>query len=118
MKIALVDIRRAYNPDGSPKPLHQVPDDVAFAIAGVDVDNLVDKGRRTRRSVSKRIRFCDRMRALELLGKHLRLFTDKMEFTGNNPNPPDLSGLTKEQLVRLAELDVEGAWKKIQPTKA
>lgn len=48
---------------------------------------------------------CDKVRALELLGKHLGMFTDKVEVNGNmNVNNP-FEGLTKEQLLKLAGED-------------
>lgn len=43
---------------------------------------------------------CDKVRALELLGRHLGMFKDKIEVNGNINNPYE--GLTKEQLIALA----------------
>lgn len=45
----------------------------------------------------------DKVRALELLGKHLGMFKDKVEVTGNINNPYE--GLTKEQLLKIASED-------------
>lgn len=42
----------------------------------------------------------DKVKALELLGKHLGIFKDKVEVSGNINNP--FEGLTTEQLLRLA----------------
>lgn len=41
----------------------------------------------------------DKIRALELLGKHLGMFTDKVEVTGEVNNP--MAGLTTEELKKL-----------------
>ena len=41
----------------------------------------------------------DKIRALELLGKHLGLFTEKVEVTGSVNNP--MEGLTTEELKKL-----------------
>jgi len=42
----------------------------------------------------------DKVKALELLGKHLGMFTDKVELSGNVNNP--FAGLSVEELKRLA----------------
>jgi phage terminase small subunit len=80
-RIALTDISMAFNEDGSLKPLHKMPEDVRRAIAGVDVDELFEGQGRDRERVgeTKKIRFWDKNRALELLGKHLKLYTDRVE---------------------------------------
>ncbi len=44
---------------------------------------------------------CDKVKALELLGKHLGMFKDKVEVNGNINNPYE--GLTTEQLRKLAD---------------
>ena len=36
-------------------------------------------------SVEREIRMCDKLKALELLGKHLGMFTDKVNVSGNVP---------------------------------
>lgn len=43
----------------------------------------------------------DKVRALELLGKHLGMFQDKVEVTGEINNP--MAGLTTEELKKLIE---------------
>lgn len=42
---------------------------------------------------------CDKVKALELLGKHLGMFKDKLEVTGNINNPYE--GLTTEDLKKM-----------------
>ncbi|MBE6070703.1 MAG: terminase small subunit [Clostridium butyricum] len=46
------------------------------------------------------IETCDKVKALELLGKHLGMFKDKLELSGNINNPYE--GLTTEQLLKIA----------------
>ncbi|MEA4831583.1 MAG: terminase small subunit [Oscillospiraceae bacterium] len=43
---------------------------------------------------------CDKVRALELIGKHLGMFKDKVELSGQIDNNP-YEGLTTEQLLKL-----------------
>lgn len=47
------------------------------------------------------VRPYDKVRALELLGKHLGMFKDKMEVSGEVNNP--MAGLTTEELKKLAD---------------
>lgn len=44
---------------------------------------------------------CDKVRALELLGRHLGMFKDKVEVSGNINNPYE--GLTTEELKKLVK---------------
>ena len=37
--------------------------------------------------VTRKVKFWDKPRALELLGKYLKMFTDKFEHTGKNGGP-------------------------------
>lgn len=48
---------------------------------------------------------CDKVRALELLGKHLGMFKDKLEVTGDMKVNNPFEGLTKEQLLKIASED-------------
>lgn len=72
--------------------------DQAAAVQEVTVDTYMDGHGDEAREV-KRIRFklADKRGSLELLGKHLKLFTDKHEI-----QLPPLEDLTNEQLSQLA----------------
>lgn len=70
-----------------------------------DTDNLPEDKRKAIAAIKQTkygiaIESCDKVRALELLGKHLGMFKDKVEVTGNINNPYE--GLTKEQLLKIA----------------
>lgn len=60
-------------------------DDVTVkALKGCDVEKLFKhfgKGQAEESGTITKIRFADRLEALELLGRHLKLFTDKLEIT-------------------------------------
>lgn len=45
------------------------------------------------------VKACDKVKALELIGKHLGMFKDKVELSGDVNNPYE--GLTTEQLLKL-----------------
>lgn len=98
-RIASADIAQAYNEDGSLKPIHEIPEDVRRAISGVDVEELFEGRGQNREHVGqvKKLRFWDKLRANELLGKHLTLFADRIENL-----TVDLDKLSNEQLEALA----------------
>ena len=89
MLIASFDPADAFAEDGSILPLREMPADFRRAIDSLDVTELFEgKGQdRSPTGHAKRLRFADKLKALELLGKHLRLFTDKVELTGQNGAP-------------------------------
>jgi len=88
-KIAFLDIRGAFTEQGMLKDLSDIPEDIAHAMAGIEVMELYDGRGNDREKIgyTKKIKLCDKVRALELLGKHLKMFTDKIEHSGNPDDP-------------------------------
>lgn len=91
LRLALTDIGKAYDVNGELLPLHQMPEETRRAIAGIERSSHTDQEGNTRETV--KVKFWDKTRGLELLGKHLKLFTEKVEHSGT---------LTLEQLVLAA----------------
>jgi phage terminase small subunit len=79
LRLARVDIAGAYDEKGQLKPIHEIPEDIRRAIAGVDVEQLFEGRGKDRVQIGNlvKVRFWDKVRGLELLGKHLRLFDEK-----------------------------------------
>jgi phage terminase small subunit len=92
LRIATVDLAEAYDEAGNLKPIQEIPKDVRRAIAGIKVFEEFDGFGKDRVKVGevREVKFWDKPRSLELLGKHLKLFTDVVEHQGK---------LTLEQLV-------------------
>lgn len=85
--IAFADIGDAFGTDGQLLPLHEMPEEVRRALSGIDVDELFE-GRgddREQIGVTKKIRTWEKTKALELLGKFLKMWTDKVEVSDNRP---------------------------------
>jgi phage terminase small subunit len=88
---ATIDIADAYDENGNLKPISEMPEPLRLAIISVETEELFD-GRgddREHIGTAKTIKIQDRLRALELLGKHLKMFTDVHEI-------PGLEGLAEE----------------------
>jgi phage terminase small subunit len=75
-KIAFFDIRKLFDETGSLIPIHKLEEDAAAAIASLDV---VTKMNGEHSVCIVKIKLWDKNAALEKLGKHLKLFTDKLE---------------------------------------
>jgi phage terminase small subunit len=68
----------------------EIPEDSQAAIAGIKQGaNGIE------------VKLNDKVKALELLGRHLGMFSDKLEVTGDMNNP--FAGLTTEELKKLIQ---------------
>lgn len=79
-KLAFSDIRKFYKEDGSLKKIHELDDDSAAALAGVEVDELWEGFGEDRKQVgvTKKIKRWDPNKALESLARHLGMFKDSI----------------------------------------
>ncbi len=70
-------------------PTDKLPEDKRKAVAGIKEGKY-----------GIEVASCDKVKALELLGRHLGMFKDKVEVSGQINNP--FEGLTTEQLLKMA----------------
>ena len=80
-KLAFSDIRDLFRPDGSLIPPHELDADIAAAVVSMEYEELTAGEGESKRVIGRRIKLklADKTRNLELLGKHLKLFVDKVE---------------------------------------
>jgi phage terminase small subunit len=79
--MASVDVREAYDENGALLPLHEMSPDVRKMIASVEAEEIF-AGRGEERTVVgtlRKVKFWPKDKALELLGRHLRMFVDRVE---------------------------------------
>jgi hypothetical protein len=91
--IAFVDLRQAFDELGRLKPLSELPQPVAAALAGMETYEVFEKdsdGAKVLAGQTRKVKFSDKLKAMELLGKQLKMFVDRHEVTQQ---------LTLEQLV-------------------
>lgn len=84
-KLAFADVRRVFTKDGALKSIRSMPKDVSATIASVEVEELFEGRGENREHVGSvhKLKQWDKLKALELLGKNLKLWTDKVDVSGN-----------------------------------
>ena len=75
-RIAFFDPRKLLNPDGSPKPINELDDDTAAALAGLDITEEFEGSGADRvfTGYTKKFKLADKNSALEKLAKHLGMY--------------------------------------------
>ena len=82
-KLGFADIRRVFNEHGQLLPVHMLPQEVAASISSIEVvTTRIPGSDPVEVEHTSKIKFWDKRGSLELLGKHLKLFTDKVEISG------------------------------------
>jgi len=74
-RIAFADIRKLYDEHGNLKPISELDDDTAAVLAGIEVEELQD-------GAVRKVKRYDKPKALELLGRHLGIFNDRLALDG------------------------------------
>jgi phage terminase small subunit len=90
-RLAFLDIRKAFDADGQLKAIHDLDDDTAAAISGIEVSEITS-GENVIGSL-KKIKLSDKKGSLELLGRHLQMWNDKLALM-NKDGSPLLQGIT------------------------
>jgi phage terminase small subunit len=98
-RVAFFDIRKLYRDDGSLKQPHELDDDAAAVLQGVDVVEMaggmkIDAGDGDMQHVpmyTKKTKIPDKVAALGLAMRHLGMLKDKVEHTGKDGKDLPLS---------------------------
>lgn len=92
-KLAFLDIRKAFTEDGDLKSIVTIDDDTAAAIAGVEFEEVFEQDGRKRVHVGRihKLKLSDKKGALDSLSKFLGMFTEKLELTGKDGKPIEIS---------------------------
>lgn len=88
LKLAKSDVRKLFKENGALKEIKDLEDDIAPCISSIEIDELFEGSGFERRQVgfTKKIKLWDKTKALELLGKHLALFIDRVEEKSESTN--------------------------------
>ncbi len=92
-KIAFLDPKKIFYPDGTLRPLDEMDNDTAAAIAGIDIED----------SGVKKIKLVDKKGALDSLSKCLAMFTEKRELStpADRPFETKASFATPEEAMKF-----------------
>jgi phage terminase small subunit len=102
-ELAFFDPRKMFNPDGSMKKITDMDDSTVHALAGMDVEKLFKhfgKGQAEEVGTITKVRLADRGLNLERLGRHFKLFTDKLELT----DPQAIVAKLQQGRARVAQM--------------
>lgn len=101
--IATSDLAEFFDEYGDLRPIHDIPAPARRTLASVEVDD--QRGDKTVR----RVKLWDKLRALELLGKHLKLFHEMGEFR-ITAQPSELKTVPEieAEIARLRDLAASG----------
>lgn len=80
-RIGLSDIKKIFEEDGSLKPVSQWPEEMGSVVSSIEVNELFDGVGRQRKQVGevKKVKLWDKIKSLELIGKNMVMFTDKVQ---------------------------------------
>lgn len=88
-RLALFDIRKIFNSDGTLKRVIDLDDDTAAAIMSVE---MVEIGTDGQLAISKKFKAADKKGALELMMRHKGMLNDKLELTMPTVRVKDFTG--------------------------
>lgn len=80
-RLAFLDIRKAFDAEGNLKPIVDLDDETAAALAGLEIEITSGKDKPIART--HKIKLSDKKGALDSLARHLGMFKDKLEHSGN-----------------------------------
>lgn len=88
-RLALFDIRKIFNADGTLKRVVDLDDDTAAAIMSIE---MVEIGTDGQLAISKKFKASDKKGALELTMRHMGMLNDKLELTMPTVRIKDFTG--------------------------
>ena len=88
-KLAFMNVSKAYDDKGNLKHPMDLPEDLQCSLQSLEVyDEFAGKGKdREKIGETKKVKFNDKVRALEMLAKHFKLLTDVSEVSGKDGAP-------------------------------
>lgn len=111
-RLAFADLRKVFDENGCLRPIHELPDEVAAAISSIEVVTTKIPGSDpVEVEYTSKVKFWDKRGSLELLGKHLKLFTEKVELAGKDGGPIESRvAVVDEEAVKAAVAKLKGEY--------
>lgn len=102
-KLAFFDIRKLYKDDGTPRAISELDDDTAAAVVGLDSVNIGNSDQGIGQVIKYKL--ADKKGALELLGKNLKMWTDKVDHSNDDGSLSPKNVPDEDLDARIAELE-------------
>lgn len=101
VKLAFVDISKIFDERNAVLPTEKWPEEARKSLASIEVDEIFDYegNQRVHIGYTKKVKFWPKTQALDMLGRHLKMFTTKHEV--------ELGKQTLEQLVAASRQALE-----------
>ena len=74
-RLAFSDTREIYDEDGNLKPIHELSDDAAATLAGIETDEVMVDGKK--QAKVRKVKRWSKEKALEMLAKYKNLLKDE-----------------------------------------
>ena len=102
-KIAFLDIRKLYTENGQLKNIADMDIETAGAISSLETLEEYEGYGDDREKIgdTQKVKLLDKTKALELLGKHLGMFKEKVTINGNVNTSNPFSGMSTEELRKI-----------------
>lgn len=83
-RLGFFDARKLFDEKGRPLEISELDDETAASIVGMDVMDIYEGSGEDREFIGylKKYKLPDKLKALELIGRHLGMFKDKVEMSG------------------------------------
>ena len=78
--MAFFDVGQLHDADGNLLPLQQLPEDARRAVVQFEAESVGQDGEAV--TQLRRVKLADKLKALELLARHLGMLKDKVEHSG------------------------------------
>lgn len=89
-RLAFADPSKCYDDAGNLLPVPKMPPEARASLSGVDVEEGES-------SSTRKVKRWDKVKALELLGKHLGMWQDKVKVSGDTEEPLRIEVVTLKQ---------------------
>lgn len=107
-RLAFFDIRKMFDKDGKPLDISELDGDTAAALVGLDVQDIKDAESGDFLGYVKKYKMADKLKALELLGKHIGLFDKRLTVELGESAARAVSGAAEREAVLERMMEVLG----------
>lgn len=101
-RLAFVDVRKMFNPDGTAKQVTELDDDTAAAIVGLEIVEQQGEGGEVIRTRTRKLKVADKSAALANAMRHLGMLKDRVEHTGKDGGPIETTMSNNDLARRIA----------------